>query len=95
MRLFQFVFVTAVAALLGVATHAASLPQSSTIVESTFAGYVSFQEQTAGRWRELNEEMGRVGGHVGHLRALPPVTSELSPESRPAAPDHDAHHPTK
>lgn len=99
MRLFQFAFVTAVAVSFSCAALAGSPPESSSapaVFESTFAGYVPFQEHTAGRWRELNDEMGRVGGHAGHLKSAPAVTSESSTESgstTPGAVDHGAHHP--
>ena len=36
--------------------------------ESALNGYVKFREETLGPWRELNEEVARVGGHAGVLR---------------------------
>jgi hypothetical protein len=33
--------------------------------ESPFKGYVPYREEKLAPWRELNEEVGRVGGHVG------------------------------
>lgn len=99
MRLFQFAFVTAVAVSFSCAALAGSPPESPSTpaaFESTFAGYTPFQEHTAGRWREHNDEMGRVGGHAGHLKSSPPATSEAPTESgsiTPGAVDHGAHHP--
>jgi hypothetical protein len=33
--------------------------------ESAFAGYVPYREEKLAPWREVNDEVGRVGGHVG------------------------------
>lgn len=35
---------------------------------SAFEGYAGFQEQGLADWRGLNDEVGRVGGHIGILR---------------------------
>jgi hypothetical protein len=32
--------------------------------ESAFAGYLPFREEKLAPWREINEEVGKVGGHV-------------------------------
>jgi len=36
---------------------------------SPFEGYRAFTDEPNGSWRALNDEVGRVGGHVGVLRA--------------------------
>lgn len=36
--------------------------------ESAFEGYVSYREQALAPWREINDEVGRIGGHVGMFR---------------------------
>ncbi|HET9663512.1 MAG TPA: hypothetical protein VFP00_04725 [Burkholderiales bacterium] len=33
--------------------------------ESAFRNYVPYREQPLATWREVNDEVGRVGGHVG------------------------------
>ncbi|MGQ0526013.1 MAG: hypothetical protein ACT4P8_20400 [Betaproteobacteria bacterium] len=33
--------------------------------ESAFQNYVPYREQPLATWREVNDEVGRVGGHVG------------------------------
>lgn len=33
--------------------------------ESAFTGYVPYREGKIEQWRDLNDEVGRVGGHVG------------------------------
>jgi hypothetical protein len=36
--------------------------------ESAFTGYAPFRDQPPASWRELNDEVARVGGHLGILR---------------------------
>ncbi len=33
--------------------------------ESAFAGYAPYREQPLAPWRDVNDEVARVGGHVG------------------------------
>lgn len=33
--------------------------------ESAFTGYVPYREQKIAPWRDLNDEVARVGGHLG------------------------------
>lgn len=33
---------------------------------SAFAGYRNFKDEPVGSWREANDAMGRLGGHMGH-----------------------------
>ena len=50
--------------------------------ESAFKGYRPYADEEAGRWRESNEEMGRLGGHQGHLpqsAAAPPKPGAKPP----------------
>lgn len=35
---------------------------------SAFEGYRSYKDEEAVRWREANDEVGRLGGHVGHVK---------------------------
>ena len=42
-------------------TAAAPAPE----YRSVFEGYKPFREEAVTNWRTLNEEVGRVGGHVG------------------------------
>jgi hypothetical protein len=51
------------AALLAGAGAAAQQPQ----YDSAFAGYRSYREEPVADWRAVNEEVARVGGHVGVL----------------------------
>lgn len=60
---------------------------------SPFEGYRAFADEPIGSWRALNDEVGRVGGHAGVLRAeeqgatQPPAASAAgAPTARTAAP---------
>ena len=35
--------------------------------ESVFKDYRPYVDPEVARWRQSNEEMGRLGGHVGHV----------------------------
>jgi hypothetical protein len=54
--------------------------------ESTFKDYRPHAEPEIARWRETNEEMGRLGGHAGHL---PRAAGQQKPA--PKAPAHSGH----
>ena len=49
------------------ADPAAQVPPIS--YRSAFEGYVPYREQPLAPWREVNDEVGRVGGHVGIFRS--------------------------
>lgn len=44
------------------ADPAAPVPQVK--YESAFTGYTSYREQELAAWREVNDEVARIGGHV-------------------------------
>jgi len=44
------------------ADPAARVPQAA--YDSAFAGYTSYHEQDLAAWREVNDEVARIGGHV-------------------------------
>jgi hypothetical protein len=49
-----------------------SPPQSMpSLYKSPFATYRGFREEPPAVWREVNDEVARVGGHVGVLKAGP------------------------
>lgn len=50
--------------------------------ESAFKDYRPYREAEVARWREANEEMGRLGGHQGHL---PQAAGTAKPGPKPAA----------
>ena len=52
--------------------------------ESAFNDYRPYADPQAARWRDLNEEMSRLGGHLGHV-AKPgekgsPAPKAISPQ---------------
>lgn len=53
--------------------------------ESAFKDYRSYADQEAARWRESNDEMGKLGGHAGHSQQRSPA----KPASK--APAHGGH----
>jgi hypothetical protein len=55
--------------------------------ESSFRDYRPYTEADAGRWREANESVGRLGGHAGHTRKA----DEAGPAPKPAAKGHAGH----
>lgn len=53
---------------------------------SAFAGYQPLGSEKPGAWRELNDEVGRIGGHLGIVR-------DTAPASKPGqSTGHAAHH---
>ena len=44
------------------------VPVPAAKYESAFAGYRPFHEEKIASWRELNDEVGKVGGHIGMFR---------------------------
>jgi hypothetical protein len=65
---------------------------------SAFEGYRPYVEEPLAPWREVNDTVGRVGGHVGVLRAdessapPPPATPGAAPAPAAKEQSHDAHH---
>jgi hypothetical protein len=37
--------------------------------QSVFAGYQPFQDEPVRDWRQANDDMGRLRGHMGHLES--------------------------
>lgn len=72
---------------------ATSVPTSR--YDSVFSSYLAYHEQQPGSWREHNDEMGRVGGHAGHLKdSAPAIEPPLSnvPSTPKGMTDHSGHH---
>ncbi|MGH8635567.1 MAG: hypothetical protein ACREUX_20820 [Burkholderiales bacterium] len=68
------------------ATHpgdpAARVPQTS--YRSAFEGYVPYREQALVPWREINDEVARIGGHAGIFRATVHGGHEHATVAKPA-----------
>jgi hypothetical protein len=66
---------------------------SLTLYRSAFEGYRPYVEETPAPWREVNDTVGRVGGHMGVLRAEEqPAAPQPAPAPAEKDPSHDAHH---
>ncbi len=75
-----------------IAAERAAVPP--TPYRSAFDGYRPYVEESPAPWREVNDTVGRVGGHMGVLRAdEQPATPQPAPAPAPKEPSHDAHHP--
>lgn len=56
---------------------------------SAFNGYRPFRDEKPGPWREINDEVARVGGHLGIFRSNAPAAQGAAPATNP----HAGHHP--
>ncbi len=61
----------------------------TTRYQSAFTGYQSFRDEKPAPWREVNDEAGRVGGHLGIFgggaRTSHGATKPVTNTSAPAA----------
>jgi hypothetical protein len=63
--------------------------------QSAFEGYRPYVEEPLAPWREVNDAVGRVGGHTGVLRAeetTAPQPATPPAREQPKGAAHDAHH---
>ncbi len=74
---------------------AARVPQAT--YRSAFEGYVPYREQALAPWREVNDEVGRIGGHAGIFRGAaqaapgtPGTGAVIAPEAGMQAPGRGA-----
>jgi hypothetical protein len=54
---------------------------------SAFNGYRPYGNEKPGPWREINDEVARIGGHAGMFRT--PAAQGAAPAANP----HAHHHP--
>jgi len=52
---------------------------------SAFEGYRRFRDEEMVPWREINDEVGRLGGHMGHVKDDAQPTAPQQPQSGPPA----------
>lgn len=58
--------------------------------EPAFKDYRPYADPEVARWRQSNEETGRLGGHLGHVSREAGATTK--PGAKPPAPaGHGAH----
>lgn len=109
-RVFLYVAATCIATTAAAQQPGAPAPahdRPAPVYDSAFDSYRAFQEQSVTDWRAVNEDVARIGGHVGTVggaghRASPvtkepsePAASGQSPERMaPEAPGggHAGHH---
>lgn len=70
--------------------------------DSAFKTYVPQGEIKPATWKDINDEMGRLGGHTGHTRdsadpaapgpATAPANKPPAQQTKPAAGGHAGHH---
>jgi len=58
--------------------------------ESAFKDYRPYADPNVARWRQSNEEMGRLGGHVGHVPRETGATAKPGAK-QPAPAGHGGH----
>lgn len=58
--------------------------------ESAFRDYRPYVDPEIVRWRQSNEEMGRLGGHMGHVPRGTAATDKPGPRP-PASAVHGGH----
>ncbi|WP_194724757.1 hypothetical protein [Noviherbaspirillum malthae] len=78
----------------------ASAPVNAVPYESAFKGFRSNGDEQASPdkiWRSVNDEMGKLGGHAGHMNSgqgQPAASSAVAtvPEKQGSGADHGMHH---
>ena len=63
-----------------------SAPVPAVKYESAFAGYAPHREEKPAPWRELNESVGKVGGHAGVFRGKNAEASKPPGQTAPQSP---------
>ena len=63
--------------------------------QSALQGYTAYREEVLRPWREVNDEVARIGGHVGIVTGAGPAQAERTQpsdaESTPAKPAGQMH----
>ena len=57
--------------------------------ESVFTGYKPYQEPQIAPWRDVNDEVGRIGGHLGIMRGA--GADQRDPAQKPPVPGAHKH----
>jgi len=57
---------------------------------SAFEGYRPYVDPEIARWREVNDEVGRLKGHVGHVSQQPDTVAKPAAKP-PAQGGHEGH----
>jgi hypothetical protein len=62
--------------------------QAVALYESAFTDYRAYEESEVAPWRDLNDEVGRLGGGHAHMRSSLRPQAERTEEPSAAPPDH-------
>lgn len=62
-------------------------PAPAATYESAFRDYKPYEDPEIARWRDVNNEVGRLNGHIGHVRMQ--ATPGAKPPAKPDA--HGGH----
>ena len=65
-----------------------AVEEAPPLYESAFADYRRYEEREIAPWRELNDEVGRLGGGHAHMRPAPGAPAGAETEAVPAMPGH-------
>jgi hypothetical protein len=65
-------------------------PAAKAAYTSAFDGYRRFDDQKVGRWRDANDNVGRIGGWQAYAREAAGEAAAPAP-AQPASVPHDAH----
>ena len=69
-------------------TASAQTGNTEPLYRSAFDGYRNWRADAPGDWKRANDEMKRLGGHVGHARA---AAGSNAPAPAAAAPHAGSH----
>jgi hypothetical protein len=69
----MFPFVLAASLAAASAGAPAQAADAGVEYRSAFEGFHPWRPEEPRDWREVNDEVERLGGHAGHLRAAPPA----------------------
>ena len=58
--------------------------------DSAFKDYRPYVDPEIARWRDVNQEVGRLNGHVGHVPQQPGIAAKPAAKS-PVQGGHGAH----
>lgn len=65
-------------------SHSPKEPIPETSYQSAFADYTPIQDEPLHDWRQVNGEMGRLRGHMGHLETGPATGQPVHEHEKPA-----------
>jgi hypothetical protein len=94
--MFKHACTAAAIAIAAIPAHAQSQPKPDVPAatappaarSSAYGGYRPYRDEALAPWREVNDEVGRVGGHSGVVRAerkpapTPPAAPTQAPEPK-------------